>query len=132
MSGSDTALNARFHLIAVYLLVIGLPAAAAVFVRTGAPGGNGAADYAAVGEHSYSSNPVETKRDDYEMERIGGKSNLLAADIRDWFDGLWHGRRLAYTLAFLSVGGSGVCFFLAYFVTFPPPLDDGTDKGDGT
>ncbi len=33
------------------------------------------------------------------MELYGGKANLLAAELRIWFNGLWHGTRLAYTVA---------------------------------
>jgi multisubunit Na+/H+ antiporter MnhB subunit len=37
-----------------------------------------------------------------EMETYGGKSNLLATDLREWFATLWHGERLAATLAVLT------------------------------
>jgi hypothetical protein len=37
-----------------------------------------------------------------QLERIGGKGALLAADLDDWFAGLWHGRRLGTTTAVLT------------------------------
>lgn len=37
------------------------------------------------------------------MELYGGKANVLAAELRAWFNGLWHGTRLAYTVACASV-----------------------------
>jgi hypothetical protein len=119
MSGKDKTLQKRFRLIGVCILVAGL-LAAGVINRRAAPD-DGSSDAIMSGE---------TKRYEYEMERIGGKSNVLAAEFRDWFGSLWHGRRLARTLAFLSVGGSLACFFLAHLLTYPPPPDNRTDGND--
>jgi len=52
-----------------------------------------------------------------EMEVYGGKANVLAAQLRHWFDGLWHGRSLALTVAVISV-----LLALAYeFLATPMP-----------
>ncbi|MGE5715429.1 MAG: hypothetical protein ACM369_02170 [Acidobacteriota bacterium] len=65
-----------------------------------------------------------------ELEVYGGKANVLATQFRHWFDGLWHGRSLAFTVAVISV-------FLAlaykFFATpLPPEVDgDGGHEGDG-
>src|SRR5437660_11664057 len=37
-----------------------------------------------------------------EMETYGGKSNLLANDLREWLATLWHGERLATTITVLT------------------------------
>ena len=37
------------------------------------------------------------------MELYGGKANLLVAELLDWFQSLWHGTRLAATVACLTV-----------------------------
>ena len=37
------------------------------------------------------------------MELYGGKANILAAELLDWFQSLWHGRRLAATVACATV-----------------------------
>ncbi|HTG11095.1 MAG TPA: hypothetical protein VK746_09890 [Candidatus Eisenbacteria bacterium] len=37
------------------------------------------------------------------MELYGGKANILAAELLDWFQSLWHGRRLAGTVACITV-----------------------------
>ena len=37
------------------------------------------------------------------MELYGGKANILAAELLDWFQGLWHGKRLALTVACTTV-----------------------------
>ncbi len=67
------------------------------------------------------SNP-DTKRNVYQMEVLGGKANILATEIREWVGSLWHGRRLAYTLACVSVGSSLVCLLLAHRLNHSPAL----------
>jgi hypothetical protein len=104
MSEIDAALQKRLRLFGVSILAVGLFAAALVY-------------WTAVPDdvNLY----PNTKRYEYEMEVIGGKSNLLAAELREWFGSLWHGKRLARLLAFLSVGGSLACFFLAHRLNHP-------------
>jgi hypothetical protein len=119
MSEKDITLRKRFRLIGVLILVAGL-LAAAVIDRRAAPGDE-SSDAILVGN---------TKRYEYEMERIGGKSNVVATEIREWFGSLWHGRRLAHTLVFLSIGGSLACFLMAHLLTYPPPPDNQTGGQD--
>lgn len=64
-----------------------------------------------------------TKKNEYEMEVVGGKANVFAAEVRDWFSSLWHGKELARTLVFLSVGGSFACFFVAHRLNYSPRLE---------
>jgi hypothetical protein len=100
----DRALQARLHLVGVAILVVGLLASVIVDAKAPPPD-----------EGAYS----DSRRYEYEMEQIGGKSNLLAAEIREWFGGLWHGKGLARLLACVSVGGSFGCFYLAYRMNHP-------------
>ena len=58
-----------------------------------------------------------TRQEILQMERIGGKANVLASEMRQWFASLWQGQHLAFTLAYLSAGGCGICFGLAQFLT---------------
>lgn len=37
------------------------------------------------------------------MELYGGKANVLAGALMHWFQGLWHGKRLALTVACMTV-----------------------------
>ncbi|MEA3128957.1 MAG: hypothetical protein QOF46_752, partial [Paraburkholderia sp.] len=37
------------------------------------------------------------------------------AQLHQWFDGLWHGTALAYTIAVLGALIAGACFFIGYF-----------------
>lgn len=50
-----------------------------------------------------------------ELERIGGNAAVLMAQLHQWFDSLWHGTTLAYTVAVLGMAIAGVCFFVGYF-----------------
>jgi hypothetical protein len=45
---------------------------------------------------------AETKQYLRQMELYGGKANVLASEVREWFAGLWPGRGLAIPVAFLS------------------------------
>lgn len=93
--------------IAAAVLAIGLSAAVAVFVL--APVDTADADAA-------TASIQETKQYQLAMERIGGKAVVFAARFNDWFAGLWYGRRLAATLAVISIVVSGLC----YRVSRPP------------
>ncbi|HWQ08106.1 MAG TPA: hypothetical protein VN436_03325 [Holophaga sp.] len=52
---------------------------------------------------AYDLHPEDSKTYVREMEVIGGKANLMAAEFNHWFAGLWQGRSLALTLAVLTL-----------------------------
>ena len=119
ISPADAALRKRLQRIGTALLVVGLLAAELIFVRATPDNDSGAIGYEVVGGVSYPIMPGESKTYENGLERMGGKSAVLAAEITQWFASLWHGRRLAYTVLVLSVGGSLVCFFLAHLLSLP-------------
>ena len=127
----DAILQARFRRIGTLILAAGLLAAAAIYTRTPPDAERGGIGYFIEGGKSFVMTPNESKRYEYEMERIGGKANILASEIVGWFGGLWHGRRLAGTLAVLSVGGSLTCFFLAHLFGLPPLPEEERPGGKG-
>jgi hypothetical protein len=108
----DRKLQRRLRLAGAVTLMAGLAAAALVY-RSAVP------DY----DSAYVKMLNNTKKNEYEMEVVGGKANVFAAEVRDWFSSLWHGKNLAHTLAFLSVGGSFACFFVAHRLNYSPPLE---------
>ncbi len=86
-----TPVSRRLRLAAVAILVVGLAAAVWIYLNAAAP-----ADGAG--------NPLEeSKQYVRTLELYGGKANVLAVELREWFDSLWHGTRLAYTVACSSV-----------------------------
>jgi len=56
------------------------------------------------------------------MQTYGGDANVLASEIRLWFASLWHGQRLAFTIAFLTLLVAGV-----YWLYTRPLLEDEDD-----
>jgi hypothetical protein len=106
----DIVLQRRFRAAGTLILIVGLLAAAVVAWRA-----------VPDTDQAYVAMLNNTKRYEYQMELMGGKSNILASELSQWFWSLWHGRRLAQTLTVLSVGGSLACFVVAHRLGFPPP-----------
>ena len=70
--------------------------------------------------------PMDTKKYLHDLELYGGKANVIAAQFRDWFDSLWHGKQLAFTVIVLTVIGAGA------FKFFATPLPPAPDESDGS
>lgn len=90
--------------------MLGLAAAALVYVA--------AADDDENGDRLLVANAENSRRYQLELRRIGGQAAVAAAQFDEWFDSLWHGRRLAGTLVVISVAGSLLCLLAA---RLPPP-----------
>ena len=103
----DAALRRRLRLGGAAIILVGL-AAAAVAYRTAAPDD----------DRLLIARLNNTKRYEYQMEVMGGKANILASELKDWFLGLWRGRGRARTLAVLSVGGGLACFYVAHRLAY--------------
>jgi hypothetical protein len=113
----------------VWILVVGLLAAAVAYFKAGPDEDSSALGYQVVNGQTYPIGPGDSKSYERQMEVIGGRSSVLASEFSDWFANLWHGRRLAYTLAALSVGSSLLCFFLSQHLVILPPPDDKSRGG---
>ena len=100
--------------LAVAILVVGFGAATTVYWREVSK---------PVGWTSYQ--PEDSKRYLHDMELYGGKGNLLAGDFRQWFASLWHGRNLAFTIAFLTILAALAVLF---FGTPLPPAAESADQ----
>jgi hypothetical protein len=74
------------------LLAIGLAAAVVIWIVAGPEP-----------DYPLGYDPMQSKMYLHDLELYGGKANVLAAQFRDWFVGLWQGRTLAYTVAVLTV-----------------------------
>jgi len=70
--------------------------------------------------------PLQTKKYVHDLELYGGKANVIAAEFREWFDGLWYGRNLAFTVASLTVLVALVVRFVATSLAFQ--ADGDTDR----
>ena len=65
--------------------------------------------------------PNESKAYMRDLQRYGGRMSVIFDDIGRWWDGLWHGRSLALTVAFLSVLTSLALYFVALAVPEDQP-----------
>jgi len=115
MSFSVFGIPAGIKRIVALILILGFGASIAIYIRA-EPGSANPTGY----------EPEESKRDLRDMEMYGGNANLLASDFRHWFASLWHGRRLAFTAAFLTVALALMILF------FGVPLPDAEAASRGT
>lgn len=111
-------LQVRLHLASVIILVAGLIGAAVIYVTAPEP------DSAEL-IYGATSNPQ------YQLglRRIGGTAEVVMAEFHQWFDSLWHGKPLAYTVAVLCAAVAGACF-MAGHSRFFEPLHEPADHHD--
>ena len=111
-------LRTRLYLAAGIILLAGLGSAILIYVTAGeAPDTIPGYD------------PEDTKTFLHDLELYGGKINLLTAEFMRWFAGLWQGRSLAGTIAFLSLVISAGLWFVARHAPAGPETG-GTDTDD--
>ncbi len=112
-------LLARRTFVARGIVLAGLAAALLIFL-TAAPATENPLGY----------RPEDTKRYLREMEIYGGRANVLASEFRQWFEGLWHGRALAFTVAGLSL--LFALAFLGATTPLPGPGSSGRARDDAS
>jgi hypothetical protein len=120
VSAANAVIQKRLRLIGVCLLAVGLPVAGLIYLNAPADDEGGAIGYEIDGGTAVPIQPGDSKSYDRQMEGMGGGAAVLAAEFAAW----WHGRKLAYTLAILSVAGSLLCFFLARLQGYLPPPEN--------
>jgi len=91
----------RALVISASILTVGLTAALAIYVA------------AARAPDDSSDELTDSKQYLRQMELYGGKANVLAAELQHWFASLWHGRRLALTVACGTVLVAGAYWLVA-------------------
>jgi hypothetical protein len=94
----------RLQMTAVAVLIVGLIIAVGIYVSAGSTDDMIAYEI----EHS--------KQYQRTLELYGGKANVMAVEITQWLDSLWHGTRLAYTVACASVLMAAGCWLAAALV----------------
>ena len=91
----------RLYLSSILVLLLGLCAGAAVYVTAGGDSST-TVGYEVINGVAYPVAPADSKAYQRDLERFGGKANVLAVEFTHWFAGLWRGKRLAFTVVFLS------------------------------
>ncbi len=73
--------------------------------------------------------PEDSKQCLRQMEVYGGRANVLASQAREWFSELWHGKRLAGTVAVLSLLLAGLAFIVLTPLAEPSHGSDRSEPG---
>ncbi|WP_306590254.1 hypothetical protein [Geothrix sp. 21YS21S-4] len=89
---ADLRRRKRRRRIAAAILAVGLSASGIAFIAAGPPQSN-----------PLGYEPEDTKRYLRDLEMYGGKANVMATEFQRWFAKQWEGRRLASTLATLTL-----------------------------
>lgn len=113
----------RIRRITGTILVLGLGSSAWIYVAAG-PLRSSPLGY----------EPENTKKYLRELELYGGNVNVVATELRRWFEGLWQGQTLAFTVAFLTVvAACGFWFVSTRLIRGPLPAvpEQGGDGGAG-
>ena len=100
VTSKTTNLRRRLYLISAMILLIGLGSAAFIY-QTAEDDSDNVLDY------------ENSKMYRHDLEVFGGKANVIMSDFRSWLDGLWHGKSLAFTIAFITLFISGGFFLVA-------------------
>ena len=101
----------RLYLSSILVLLLGLCAGAAVYVTAGGDSST-TIGYEVINGVAYPVAPADSKAYQRDLERFGGKANVLAVEFTRWFESLWQGRRLAFTVAFLGIAASLALFLI--------------------
>lgn len=97
----------RVRTVTLAILAVGFVAAVVIYLTAQPPL-----------ENPLGYDPMDTKKYLHDLEEFGGKANVIAVEFREWFDSLWHGRRLAFTVATLGV--IAACLFKFFATPLPP------------
>ncbi len=111
-------LQTRLYLIAAVILLVGLGSALLIYLTADTE-----SDSTLI--HDFEN----SKKYNRELELYGGKANVMADKLWRWFDGLWHGESLAYTVAGISILLSLGFSFFAYHT--PPDIQTADTPENG-
>ena len=92
----------RLRFVAAAILIAGLAGAILIYLSAAVPA-----------DDLLEYDPMQSKKYLHDLELYGGKANVLAVQLVQWFESLWHGTRLAYTVACGTVVAAGVLWFAA-------------------
>ena len=100
------------------ILLVGLVGAAVVYVVAGDAEADAAAELASGRMYQHN------------LELMGGKFAVFAAEFDQWFASLWHGRPLALTVAVLAIAIALVFFWIGHLMSAPEPNEMETRSQD--
>jgi hypothetical protein len=92
MSARSTFSLKRRRAGSLAILLVGLTASLAIYLTARPPAPN-----------PLGYEPEDSKQYLRNMEVYGGRSNLIASELREFLASLWHGKRLALTVAVITL-----------------------------
>ena len=108
------------YVVSAIVLAAGLVVAALIYV-TADDAQETAASYLIINGEAHAIPPGASRTYVCELERFGGKAAVLFDELNRWFAGLWDGKSLAVTLAWISILVSLVLFLLARYMARQEP-----------
>ena len=127
MKGERAGLRTCINLLSAIVLLVGLGTAIFIY-QTADTDSSGVLGYQIIGGAIYPIMPENTKIYKHDLEVYGGKAAVLADDFRRWFNGLWHGTTLAFTIAVITIFVSFAGFFTARHLPSRSISDDGAEN----
>ncbi|HEY2000448.1 hypothetical protein [Paraburkholderia sp.] len=116
MPAKYSPLQIRLYVTGVVILVAALIGACVIYLTTPAP--DSAEQFYAAKDPRYQ----------ITLQQIGGTAEVIAAGLHQWFDSLWNGKALAYTVAALGAAAAVVCFLIGHFLAFDLPDERGDER----
>jgi hypothetical protein len=110
-------LRESFILIGAIIMVVGLGSAIWIYQSAG-DYSDGVLGYEIISGIAYPIAPEDSKVYRRDLEHYGGKAAIVVDDFSRWFIRLWHGKTLAFTVAFISIFISLLFFFIANRLPF--------------
>ena len=120
MKGRTANLHTCLYFVSGIILLVGLASAVLIYESSGDRSGS-VLGYEDANGSVYPVSPEDSKQYLRGLELYGGTANLLADELRRWFVGLWHGKSLAFTVAFITILVSSGVFYVA---RRPPSPED--------
>jgi hypothetical protein len=110
MGRSQSVNVSRLRRAALAVLVLGLLAGLTIYFTANTGNAPDGVRYQIVNGQTFT---VDNSREMQELARLGGKSAVMAYQFSQWFDSLWHGQRLAFTVCILCVALAFACWHIA-------------------
>ncbi len=110
MASNNKNLRTWLRLLSFAILVVGVVSAGLIYwSAVNAPADS---DYEIQGGFMYPGGGYD-KKYVHDLQLYGGSAAVLSDQFMRWFNGLWHGTQLAYTVAIITIALSFVLFVIA-------------------
>ena len=102
MKWNFTKLQTYLYFINAIILLAGLSSAILIYL-TATNDSRSNFGYEVVGGYVYPSTSEYSKKYVHDLQLYGGNAAMLADEFSRWFAGLWQGKSLAFTVAFITI-----------------------------